>query len=255
MAKNTSTRSKGASSKSSHTKGVQTKGFQTKGAQNAISQVRIIAGQFKRRQLGFIEAEGLRPTPDRLRETVFNWLTGKLYETRVLDCCAGSGVLGFEALSRGANHCVFIEANAKQSEQLLISAQSLKLEATKAQIITGQAQHVLTQMPEHQPAFDVVFIDPPYHLNLWLPILNTLIDHHRITTTTLLYIEADQPLEQILTLADSDSPSDTDTENHQTHFNPSINVGHSHQFICLKSAKVGQVYAGVFQWLGSDVAS
>ncbi|WP_211660357.1 RsmD family RNA methyltransferase, partial [Pedobacter nototheniae] len=63
--------------------------------------------------MAFIDAEGLRPTPDRLRETLFNWLMADLFEASVLDCCAGSGVLGFEAISRGAAHCTFIEANSK----------------------------------------------------------------------------------------------------------------------------------------------
>ena len=78
---------------------------------SSAGQVRIIGGQFKRRSVSFIDAEGLRPTPDRLRETLFNWLLADIHGAYVLDSCAGSGVLGFEALSRGAAHCTFIEMN------------------------------------------------------------------------------------------------------------------------------------------------
>ena len=86
----------------------------------AAGDVRIIGGQFKRRIVSFIEADGLRPTPDRLRETLFNWLLADIHGARVLDSCAGSGVLGFEALSRGAAHTTFIEVNTAQSNNALI---------------------------------------------------------------------------------------------------------------------------------------
>ncbi|MDG9706581.1 RsmD family RNA methyltransferase, partial [Streptomyces sp. DH37] len=73
--------------------------------------MRIIGGEYRRRLVAFIDADGLRPTPDRVRETVFNWLADDLVNAKVLDCCAGSGVLGFEALSRGAKQLTSIEPN------------------------------------------------------------------------------------------------------------------------------------------------
>ena len=82
----------------------------------AAGEVRIIGGQLKRRVVRFVDAEGLRPTPDRLRETLFNWLISDIHDAQVLDSCAGSGVLGFEALSRGAAYCIFIEMNAAQTQ-------------------------------------------------------------------------------------------------------------------------------------------
>ena len=91
----------------------------------AAGEVRIIGGQFKRRIVRFVESEGLRPTPDRLRETLFNWLIADIRDAHVLDSCAGSGVLGFEALSRGASHCTFIEMNVLQSQMLRQSAEQL----------------------------------------------------------------------------------------------------------------------------------
>ena len=195
------------------------------------SSVRIVGGQFKRRQLAFIDAEGLRPTPDRLRETLFNWLMTDLFEASVLDCCAGSGVLGFEAISRGAAHCTFIEANSKQSQQLHASAAQLQLTDAKVQIFTGQAEIILQQHAAQLPQFDIVFLDPPYDLNLWLPILNTLIANNLLTEQTLVYIEANQAIEDILTASDLANP---------------------YEFESLKQSKVGQIFAGLYQFSLAD---
>ncbi|MGB2081593.1 MAG: 16S rRNA (guanine(966)-N(2))-methyltransferase RsmD, partial [Psychrobacter sp.] len=160
----------------------------------AAGDVRIIGGQFKRRIVSFIDADGLRPTPDRLRETLFNWLLADIHDAHVLDSCAGSGVLGFEALSRGAAHTTFIEINPAQSNMLRQSAEQLRLEAASYQIITGTAEQVLRQ--EHLTArpFDIVFIDPPYAQDLWQPILTALITNALINTETLIYLEADKDL-------------------------------------------------------------
>ena len=79
------------------------------------NQLRIIGGEWKRRTLAFANIEGLRPTPDRVRETLFNWLMWDIQNTKVLDVCAGSGALGFEALSRGAAKVVLIEPNPTQA--------------------------------------------------------------------------------------------------------------------------------------------
>ena len=115
-------------------------------AKNAVAgDVRIIGGQYKRRIVSFIDAEGLRPTPDRLRETLFNWLIADIHDAKVLDSCAGSGVLGFEALSRGAAHTTFIEVSSAQVTMLRQSAEQLRLDASNYQIIQGTAEQVLTQ--------------------------------------------------------------------------------------------------------------
>lgn len=160
------------------------------------SQVRIIGGRYKRQQLKFINAEGLRPTPDRLRETIFNWLMQDLYDAHVLDACAGSGALGFEALSRGAAHVTFIEANAQQATYLQQSAVQLKIAPADYQIISGLAQTVISNIDTAavHPIFNIVFIDPPYALELWQPILLTLIQTQHLDTSTLIYIEDARPL-------------------------------------------------------------
>ena len=167
------------------------KTLKAKTKNSAAGDVRIIGGQFKRRSVSFIDAEGLRPTPDRLRETLFNWLIADIHDAQVLDSCAGSGVLGFEALSRGAAHTTFIEINPAQSNMLCQSAEQLRLSANTYQIIQGTAEQVLTQnqtLPHH---FDIVFIDPPYAQDLWQPILTALIKQSLISTETLIYLEAE----------------------------------------------------------------
>ena len=175
------------------------------------NQVRIIGGQFKRRSVSFVQTDGLRPTPDRLRETIFNWLMADLQDALVLDVCAGSGVLGFEALSRGARHATFIEPHTPQAKTLHQNASTLNLAPDTHTIINDNAQNAL---PRLTGAFDVIFLDPPYALNLWTPLLKLLGTHGLYHKQTLIYAESDQPL---------------DFEG----------------FELTKSTKVGQVYAGI----------
>ncbi|MEN6668997.1 16S rRNA (guanine(966)-N(2))-methyltransferase RsmD [Psychrobacter sp. B38] len=205
----------------------------------AAGDVRIIGGQFKRRIVRFVDAEGLRPTPDRLRETLFNWLLTDIHGAYVLDSCAGSGVLGFEALSRGAAHATFIEVNASQKNMLCQSTEQLRLDATTYQIIQGTAEQVLTQNQPTQPHFDVVFIDPPYAQDLWQPILTALITQSFIDTETLIYLEADKDLDGQLTQLAS-------TLNEHVSAQQSSNQA-TIGFDCLKQTKVGQVVAGLYQ--------
>ena len=209
-------------------------------AKNAVAgDVRIIGGQYKRRIVSFIDAEGLRPTPDRLRETLFNWLIADIHDAKVLDSCAGSGVLGFEALSRGAAHTTFIEVSSAQVTMLRQSAEQLRLDASNYQIIQGTAEQVLTQNQTIQRHFDIVFIDPPYAQDLWQPILTALIKQSLINTETLIYLEADKDLTlQLDQLVASINES----------AEPLAGIAQSLiRFECLKQTKVGQVVAGLYQ--------
>ncbi|MFZ2842480.1 16S rRNA (guanine(966)-N(2))-methyltransferase RsmD [Psychrobacter sp.] len=205
----------------------------------AAGDVRIIGGQFKRRIVHFIDVEGLRPTPDRLRETLFNWLITDMHSAQVLDSCAGSGVLGFEALSRGAAHCTFIEMSAAQTQMLRQSAEQLRIDATTYQIIQGAAEQVLAQNLLHQRHFDVVFIDPPYAADLWQPILTTIITQALINTETLIYLEADKALEGQLSQLAAELNENLSTQKDSPHRILS--------FECLKQTKVGQVVAGLYR--------
>ena len=121
------------------------------------SQVRIIGGKWRGRKLAVSAADGLRPTPDRIRETLFNWLGDLCRGAAVLDCFAGSGALGFEALSRGAARLVLLEQNRAALKQLRAAADVLA--AAQAEIIAGEA---LASIAGLQHRFDLVFIDPPY---------------------------------------------------------------------------------------------
>ena len=209
-------------------------------AKNAVAgDVRIIGGQYKRRIVSFIDAEGLRPTPDRLRETLFNWLIADIHDAKILDSCAGSGVLGFEALSRGAAHATFIEVNPTQVTMLRQSAENLRLDASNYQIIQGTAERVLSQNQTIQQHFDIVFIDPPYAQDLWQPILTALIKQSLINTKTLIYLEADKDLTlQLDQLVASINES----------AEPLADIAQSLiRFECLKQTKVGQVVAGLYQ--------
>lgn len=187
----------------------------TQKSTKAVNQVRIIGGQHKRRLLTFVDAQGLRPTPDRLKETIFNWLTGYLTDAKVLDACAGSGALGFEAVSRGAKTAILIEPNLAQAQVLKQNAKLLRL-SDKLTIVSTDAISALNTMHD---AFDIIFIDPPYALNLWQPILKNLLDNALIHADSKIYLEADKPLHSIL---------DDDT---------------STKFTLIKSTKVGQVMA------------
>jgi 16S rRNA (guanine966-N2)-methyltransferase len=128
----------------------------------AANRVRIIGGQWRSRLLRFPDAEGLRPTPDRVRETLFNWLGQDLTGTQCLDLYAGSGALGFEAASRGAQRVVLVERERRAVQALQANAQALQ--AASVEVVHADALEFLQRRPGSRlPApYDVVFLDPPY---------------------------------------------------------------------------------------------
>lgn len=156
------------------------------------NQLRIIGGDWKRRQLPFASIEGLRPTPDRVRETLFNWLMWDVQNARVLDLCAGSGALSFEALSRGAASVVMIEPNPVQAKFLKDNLELLKVTNQRAKLKISTAQQTVTSLKEQ---FDLVFLDPPYSLDLWTE-LAALADP-LIHDKAFIYVEADRDLTQL----------------------------------------------------------
>ena len=133
------------------------------------NQVRIIGGQWRSRVIDFPEGVGLRPTPDRVRETVFNWLGQRLDEKTCLDLFAGSGALGFEALSRGAAEVVMIEQSAPIAHSLRDNAQ--RLGANNFSVINTNA---LQYLRDAARPFDVVFLDPPFNQGLLAQVLALL---------------------------------------------------------------------------------
>jgi 16S rRNA (guanine(966)-N(2))-methyltransferase RsmD len=152
------------------------------------NRVRIIGGEWRSRLLRFPDALGLRPTPDRVRETVFNWLGQDLTGRRVLDLFAGSGALGFEALSRGAASAVLLDTSREVVRALQASA--VTLGASKAVVLQCDALEFL--QGRHEQPFDVVFVDPPYASGLAEPALERLAPH--LAPDGVVYVEGAAPL-------------------------------------------------------------
>lgn len=151
--------------------------------------IRIISGQFRGRKLPVNDLEGLRPTTDRIKETVFNWLMQDTREAKVLDCFAGSGGLGFECLSRFAQHATFIELNKQASEQLRKNINTLKL--NNAHVINKSAIDVLTTS-NAETTFDLVFVDPPFRKGLAEPSCQLLEENNWLSKDALIYVEIEK---------------------------------------------------------------
>ena len=162
---------------SNHVKGKQGK--------NANS-LRIIGGDWRSRKLAFIDAPGLRPTPDRIRETLFNWLQGRVHGAYCIDMFAGSGALGFEALSRGAKELVFVEKNAACVHQLKENLTLLKADST---VLQCDALAFLSKIPAPKKPFDLVFLDPPYRQDLVPKSLHYLQNEGLLNENSLIYLE------------------------------------------------------------------
>jgi len=136
---------------------------------NKLFKLNINAGQWRSRVITFPDVVGLRPTPNRVRETVFNWLGQTLHDKTCLDAFAGSGALGFEAASRGASQVVMCELHKDAAASLLANAKRLTTnDATRIEIIN---RNVFEYLPTQQQKFDVVFCDPPFQANLYAPFL------------------------------------------------------------------------------------
>lgn len=146
------------------------------------NKVRIIGGEWRRRQLDFPDGEGLRPTPDRVRETLFNWLGQELTGKVCLDLFAGSGALGFEAASRGAAQVTMVEMS-RLACQALLSNKEL-LHASTINVVSAEARRFLERDRE---TYDVVFVDPPFASTLAAEIMPLLTA--RVRKSGWLYLE------------------------------------------------------------------
>ncbi|AOV18662.1 16S rRNA (guanine(966)-N(2))-methyltransferase RsmD [Acidihalobacter aeolianus] len=153
--------------------------------------MRIIGGRWRGRRIEFPDAEGLRPTADRVRETLFNWLQGPLPGARCLDLFAGSGALGLEAASRGAGEVVLVEAAPAVAAAL--SASVARLGAEHVDVLHIDAQRYLQGNPE---PFDIVFLDPPFAQDAQGALLETLSGCGWLAHEAWIYLEypADRPL-------------------------------------------------------------
>ncbi|ROH85475.1 16S rRNA (guanine(966)-N(2))-methyltransferase RsmD [Pseudomethylobacillus aquaticus] len=149
--------------------------------------VRIGGGLWRSRLLTFPDLPGLRPTPDRVRQTLFNWLGQDLHGLRCLDLFCGTGVMGFEALSRGAAEAVMVEKMPLAMRHLQDNKQ--RLQATGAEL---QQQDAAQFLARDQRQFDIIFLDPPYQQN-WLPRMLPVLPAH-LSAGGYLYVEAEYVL-------------------------------------------------------------
>lgn len=147
--------------------------------------LRIIAGSLRGSRLAVPDSPGLRPTPDRVRETLFNWLAPWIQGTRCLDLYAGTGALGIEALSRGAAACVFVERDPDLRQHLQGNLARLGVEG--ARVVAQDAMAFLAGPPQ---AFDLVFLDPPFDAGLWQEAARRLEEGGWLAPAALVHVES-----------------------------------------------------------------
>ncbi|WP_117236409.1 16S rRNA (guanine(966)-N(2))-methyltransferase RsmD [Vibrio maerlii] len=152
--------------------------------------VRIISGLWRGRKLPVHDAEGLRPTTDRVKETVFNWLAQDVPKARCLDLFAGAGGLGFEAASRQAQLVTMVELDKQAHAQLKNNIATLKTDSIE--LLNDNALTVLTKSPSEP--YDVVFLDPPFHKGLLAECIELLEKNNWLTEHAMIYIETEKEL-------------------------------------------------------------
>jgi 16S rRNA (guanine966-N2)-methyltransferase len=156
------------------------------------SQIRIIGGDWRGRKLEFpVTVKQLRPTPGRIRETLFNWLAYDIKDARCLDLYAGSGALGVEALSRGASEVIFVESDIKSSRLLEGNLHRL---GSDAKVYTMDARRFVRQV---EGQWNIIFLDPPFKHGMLQQILRLLHEHNRLAKDGLVYIESERELDDL----------------------------------------------------------
>jgi 16S rRNA (guanine966-N2)-methyltransferase len=150
-------------------------------------QLRIIGGQWRSRRLSFPQAPGLRPTPDRVRETLFNWLAPYVEGARVLECFAGSGAVFLEALSRGASTGLALELDAQAARALRSHLDTLQCKV--GEVRQEDCLRYLTEQPAS--AFDLAFLDPPFQHNLLQPACQLLEQQGWLSPQAWIYTESE----------------------------------------------------------------
>lgn len=157
------------------------------------NEIKIIGGLYKGKIIPLKDAEGLRPTPARVRETIFTWLSSNIENANVLDLFAGSGALGFESLSRGANKVTLVEMNPQTVSTLKGVADSFK--TNKVDVIKADALSYLENTSEK---YDVIFVDPPYKLDIYESVLNLILKRNLINENSVIYVEMRNGSNQIV---------------------------------------------------------
>ncbi len=157
------------------------------------NKIRIIGGEWRSRQISFYDRPGLRPTPNRVRETLFNWLQMDIPGSRCLDLYAGSGALGFEAASRGAKAVVQVEQDSNACRALYEN--SVNLQANQIKIVQSDVSRYLVET--NAEPFDIVFLDPPFGLNLAAQTCQWLEDKDWLSSDAKIYVEAESEYQWI----------------------------------------------------------
>ena len=155
---------------------------------SSAGQLRIVAGIWRSRLLQIADVPGLRPTPERIRETLFNWLAPKIHGSKCLDLCAGTGALGLEALSRGAGEVVFVEHSAVAFKTL--KSNIALLGGPNADVLNVDARQYLDGPSTR--AFDIVFLDPPFAADLYDELCRLLVEQRWLADDARIYIEMDK---------------------------------------------------------------
>lgn len=161
----------------------------------AQGQIRIIAGCWRGRKLPVPDLDGLRPTTDRNKETLFNWLTPYVAQRRCLDAFAGSGGLGFEALSRYAARVDFVEQQAGAVRMLRENVRRLSLSDERAAVHQGDMLQALARL---SGPFSLVFLDPPFHKGLLQQAVNALEQSEKLTEDALIYLEMEKATQLVV---------------------------------------------------------
>ena len=161
---------------------------QKKTGKSQTGRLRIVAGNWRSRLLDVAEVPGLRPTSQRIRETLFNWLATRLPGARCLDLFAGTGALGLEALSRGAREVVFVERAALAVTTL--EKNTAALEAVGATVLQMDAEIYLSR--DHGAGFDIVFLDPPFGDDRLEELCRLLEQQHVLAPDARVYLEQDK---------------------------------------------------------------
>ena len=156
-----------------------------RGAKQPTPQLRVIGGQWRGRKLQFPDRPGLRPTGDRIRAPLFNWLGPHLHNAKCLDLFAGSGSLGIEALSRGAAHCDFVDADREASNTVGHHLNTLNV-TDNSSVSCDMAERYLRQTEDK---WDIIFIDPPFDARLGMSTLTLLASSDRLAVASRVYFE------------------------------------------------------------------
>ncbi len=159
------------------------------------NQIRIIGGTLRGRKIDFYQASedtALRPTPDRVRETLFNWLSPVIFNAECLDAFGGSGALSFEAVSRGTTHVTLIEQCPKITKIIQENAERFNINKQQLSILCKNTLDYLAQTTQ---TFDLIFLDPPFQKNLLMPCIKLIAERNLLRENSFLYTESHEPIQ------------------------------------------------------------